>query len=371
MGRVSRYKKVKSIDPFAKNGSWKSDVGDCATLRRTKRKSKTALKLKEQKLNKLRRRGRGKGGDDGNGGRRRGGGCNGWGDDDGYDLPPEGGDEFDMSDLTGSVRKLPAPRSNPLMDATATSHAVVRASRGTVAAAIGGGDAKASKKRKNGASRDVGKSGSGGAPAITAQTPTREIIAACSDPRRAAANDRSSSSNSEPSKQEKRKAYMAEKKRAKKRKRGGFDDGEDDDYDAKQRALQSLHGQSQSKSETSKTEKGPKKHLVKQENYSDALIARTALDDQVERPPVFTSLPRGAAKLAKHRKAKEAEDRERAREGKDNDDNEDDAKERRIRKERLALEALRERAVKQYAMLRESRRNDAMNLRLVKAKRRG
>ena len=60
MGRVARYKKVRSIDPFAKNGSWKSDVGDCATLKRVKKKSKTALKMKEQKLSKLKQRTRGK-----------------------------------------------------------------------------------------------------------------------------------------------------------------------------------------------------------------------------------------------------------------------------------------------------------------------
>ena len=115
MGRVSRYKKVKSIDPFAKNGSWKSDVGDCSTFRRVKKKSKTAIKMKEQKLNKLQRRMRG-GNKNGNIiDRKKSGGCNGYGDDDGYDLPPEGEDEFDLKDILGSIKKQKS-KPNPLLD---------------------------------------------------------------------------------------------------------------------------------------------------------------------------------------------------------------------------------------------------------------
>ena len=112
MGRVSRYKKVKSIDPFAKNGSWKSDIGDCSTLKRVKRKSKTAIRMKEQKINKLQRR---RGGKANAGDRKKSGGCNGYGDDDGYDLPPDGEDEFDLSDILGSVKKQPH-KINPLLD---------------------------------------------------------------------------------------------------------------------------------------------------------------------------------------------------------------------------------------------------------------
>merc|ERR1719464_321574 len=38
-------------------------------------------------------------------GMKNNGGCNGWGNDDGYDLPPVGGDEFDLNDLMRSVKK--------------------------------------------------------------------------------------------------------------------------------------------------------------------------------------------------------------------------------------------------------------------------
>ena len=115
MGRVSRYKKVKSIDPFSKNGSWKSDVGDCSTFRRVKKKSKTAIKMKEQKLNKLQRRMRGGNKNDNGIDRKKSGGCNGYGDDDGYDLPPDGEDEFDLKDILGSIKKQKSKETEACM----------------------------------------------------------------------------------------------------------------------------------------------------------------------------------------------------------------------------------------------------------------
>ena len=61
-------------------------------------------RLKEQGASKKSRR-RGKAGAGGGGERKNTGGCNGFGDDDGYDLPPADGDEFDMRDLVDSVKK--------------------------------------------------------------------------------------------------------------------------------------------------------------------------------------------------------------------------------------------------------------------------
>ena len=73
----------------------------------------------------------------------------------------------------------------------------------------------------------------------------------------------------------------------------------------------------------------------------------------MERPPTFTTIPRGAHKLSKNNKNKK--DRQKHG-GKDTDDVDDSDKAKRIRKEQLALEAMRERVMKQYAVLRESRR---------------
>ena len=343
MGRVARYKKVKSIDPFAKNGSWKSDVGDSATLHRVKKKSKTALKMKEQKISKLQRRTRGKNGDAIAG--RRGGGSNGWGDDDGYDLAPDGGDEFDMNDLMGSV-KIQRHKSNLLLEDNAIDSATKLltpvasytkpSSNGNISKSSAPSAAKHSANKAN------AKNKHDSTVTITANTPTRDIIAACSNPVPPKKQSNIDSSNG-MSKQDKRKAFF-EKKKLKKRKRSGTDDGDDDDdYNANRNA---------------ETKFTAKKHLVKQQNYSDTIVARTpAFDVQVERPPTFTMLPRGANKLAKNQKAvnhhRDGVDISVGEKG--NDDAMATAQ--RIRKEKQDMEAMRERVMKQYAILRESRRN--------------
>ena len=132
----------------------------------------------------------------------------------------------------------------------------------------------------------------------------------------------------------------------------------DDDY-AHQQALQALHSQSSSTSTThtlsSTTQNTPKKqHEIQQPNYSHTMIARSSLNDQVERPPTFSTLPRGANKLSKN-KTKQQKHGDTAKATKDEEDNSDKAM--RIRKEQQALEAMRARVMAQYAVLRESRRS--------------
>jgi len=364
MGRLSRYKKVKSIDPFAKNGSWKSDVGDCSTLHRVKKKSKTALRLKEQKASKLQRRSRGKNDKD-IGGKKNTGGSNGWGDDDGYDLPPDGEDEFDMKDLTGSVKKK-THKSNPLLETK------IPAQLGTLSSSPGGDKltrqvenvdlrgvgAGSNVKNVGGSAQSSKKATKDGALKITARTSTRDIIEAHSNPKSQNQNKNNASTSSFGlTKQEKRKAFLDKKKLKKRqRKRGGGalnDDDDDDDY-ANQEALKSLHSQSSSYASSAQQKQGnPKKHLTQQQNFSDTLVARTAMDDQVERPPTFTSLPRGANKLSKNKKPKLSY---ATGEGSGMEEG-DSEKSQRIRKEQQALELMRERVMKQYALLRESRRN--------------
>ncbi|KAL7534029.1 hypothetical protein ACHAXR_008674 [Thalassiosira sp. AJA248-18] len=365
MGRVSRYKKVKSIDPFAKNGSWKSDVGDCKTLRRAKRKSKTALKMKEQKMNKFQRRMRGKQ----EAGARKTGGSNGFGDDDGYDLPPEGEDEFDINDMIKSVKKQKLPKSNPLFDEknSSTIASVAKKSGGegekwtrkvekvdlrgvsipSKAAGVNDSAPSSNSNQKKKANSSKARVKYDGTSAITASTPIREIIEACNNPKSQKQTNNDASSTGGMSKKEKRKAFLEKKKLKKSNKRGmsALDDDDDDDY-ANQQALQSLHSQSHT------SQNKAKKHIVKQDNYSDTMVARTAFDDQVERPPTFTSLPRGANKLAKNKKAKYS-----ATNGDGLMEEDESAKAQRIRKEQQVMDAMREKVMKQYAMLRESRRS--------------
>lgn len=96
MGRVSKYKKLKSCDPYAKkkgNGShgdfgvW--GLGDNG--RRTKKRSATALAMKKAKH---KRRAKAKGSATGPDG-----------DDDFFDAPPAGGDDFKLDDIVGSLRR--------------------------------------------------------------------------------------------------------------------------------------------------------------------------------------------------------------------------------------------------------------------------
>ena len=84
------------------------------------------------------------------------------------------------------------------------------------------------------------------------------------------------------------------------------------------------------------------------------MIARSSLNDQVERPPTFSTLPRGANKLSKNKK-KQPKLGDVAKGAKDEEDDSDKAM--RIRKEQKALEAMRSRVMAQYAVLRESRRS--------------
>ena len=88
-----------------------------------------------------------------------------------------------------------------------------------------------------------------------------------------------------------------------------------------------------------------------QDNSSKTTTSRRpAIDDQVERPPTFTVLPRGANKLAKNKNTKHSSKNE------NNMSEDDESAALRIRKEQQALEAMREKVMKQYAILRESRR---------------
>jgi hypothetical protein len=374
MGRVARYKKVKSIDPFAKNGSWKSDIGDCATLKRVRRKSKTALKMKEQKTNKLQRRGKKRKDDvDDVVVGKRGGGSNGWGDDEGYDLPPEGGDDFDMNDIMGSVKKQKRNKSISLLledDAKKKISSPVSSYTKVSSSANNGNVTKKKKNNKvlpSEAKTNVSKKKQDnnlpydGTMPITAKTSTREIIASCSSNSITSRKQNRSNNNIDDGtnmKQEKRKAFFEKKKMKKKHKRGGIDDS-DDDNDNNNSNYHVNNGSPSNDIE--KTTEINKKVAVKQQNYSDTIAARSvAFNVQVERPPTFTMLPRGANKLAKNQQTKMSVRRDRGGEG-GGDDNGCDTEEtvttaQRIQKEKQDMEAMRERVMRQYAILRESRR---------------
>jgi len=326
MGRVAKYKKIKSVDPFAKNGSsWKSDVGDCTTLRRVKRRSKTALKLKEQKMRKRNRKG------------GEGGGSNGFGSDDGFDLPPSGKDEWDWSDMVGSVKSQPHKKGE-LNELNTTPMPTVIPSKGAAHKVVALDKKKQQRSKKTAIppkanikkSLEVGDK-------ITSRTSTREIIEAYSRPnssKRLSENGAADSESGITNKAKKKKAFLDSKKNKKRRKQVE-QELDDEEYAAQQKALRSLHS-SQSSPDTEKT------HLVKQSNYSETLRTRTVIDSQVERPPIFSSLPRGATKLKKAAVSVEGRNGQ--------------SDKQRIKKEQQQMELMRQRVMQSYAKLRESRR---------------
>ena len=91
MGRVARYKKVKSFDPYSKQNGGRINLEQVGVWglgsdgRKSKKRSKTSEKLRALKRKKKHREAAEKVG--------------------GFDLPPEDGDDFDLNDLVGSVRK--------------------------------------------------------------------------------------------------------------------------------------------------------------------------------------------------------------------------------------------------------------------------
>ena len=321
MGRVARYKKVKSVDPFAKNGSsWKSDVGDCTTLRRKKRRSKTAEKHKEQKMKKRNRKG------------GEGGGSNGFGSDDGFDLPPSGKDEWDWSDIVGSVKKQ-QHKKEELSD-NATPMPTVVPSKGAAHKVATAPDKKKQQKKTIIPSKANIKKSFEMGDKITSRTSTREIIETYSRPNSSKRLSENGDSDGMTNRAQKKKAFLDSKKN-KKRRRQMEQELDDEEYAARQKALRSLHS-SQSSPDIAQS----KTHLVQQSNYSETLRTRTVIESQVERPPTFSSLPRGA-------RTKKA-----AIEGRNDRENDD----QRIKKEQQQMELMRQRVMQSYAKLRESRR---------------
>mmetsp|Transcript_6437 Transcript_6437/g.7410 ORF Transcript_6437/g.7410 Transcript_6437/m.7410 type:complete len:347 (+) Transcript_6437:45-1085(+) len=94
MGRVAKYKKVKSFDPYSKKNGGKVDLptvgiwglGDDG--RKIKKRSQKAERMRAKKNKDIKRSTKNRGNDDG-----------------GFDAPPTEADEFDMTDLMGSVKK--------------------------------------------------------------------------------------------------------------------------------------------------------------------------------------------------------------------------------------------------------------------------
>lgn len=337
MGRLSRYKKLKSVDPFAKNRTWEDGYGcTSTTVRKAKRRSKTATKLHEQKAKRrLKRKG---------GGLTDFGGSNG-GLEEGFDLPPAGGDEFDMSDLTGSVKRFKAPSSViPLLEddkhkigtvsATSTGKADKLDMRGVkIQTSDAAAQAASTATLVAAGVKDKSK--------ITAKTTAEDIMASLEHDAKSKKKRKTKDAGDETTAAKKRqhkKDYLAKRKAMKNgRKRKANHDSDSDDDDG---------GGGQHRGSASNDEGGSGVGV------SGVRHGRTsaAFDEQAERPPTFTKLPRGAKKKQQFASSSSSKQESSYT---SNGGMTDEAR----RKEQRALEAMREQAVARYAVLKANRRN--------------
>ena len=108
MGRVAKYKKVKSFDPYSKKNGGKVDLPNVGVWglgdngRKVKKRSKKAERMHARKdKNKSLKKGTSKK-------------SNKFVDDGGFDVPPMEEDEFNMKDLMGSVKRQKVETSDLL-----------------------------------------------------------------------------------------------------------------------------------------------------------------------------------------------------------------------------------------------------------------
>ncbi len=114
MGRVAKYKKVKSFDPYSKKNRGNVDlpsVGVWGLGDNGRKKKKRSLKAEKMHARKLKQRSKSKTG-------------NKFMDDGGFDVPPTDKDEFDMADLVGSIKRQKGEK-----DLLGSNQAIINAQR--------------------------------------------------------------------------------------------------------------------------------------------------------------------------------------------------------------------------------------------------
>jgi Txe/YoeB family toxin of Txe-Axe toxin-antitoxin module len=303
MGRVAKYKKIKSCDPFSKkNGGKQSMLGIWGlddNGRRAKKRSATARNLKQ---NKFKKQNRGQ-------------------EEDMFDLPPTEGDDFDLSDIL-RIKKIKPPALELLEETKFATNTV------TVVPKYDSDVDKTHKeivqdpmleeKRVNRilkikpdrpnivkkVERFPGESRKAFERRIKSET--RQLIR----------NEELQRHN--PEKRQRKKEFLNKKKKMRGKSQNDSGDG-DNDYRVGVAAT--LHA-----SDGFVT--------------GEQAVARMALGDQVERPPVFNQLPRGASVKVKMTTST----------------NLSQNKNESIAAEQKAMENMRRKAQAQYALVKAKRR---------------
>mmetsp|Transcript_35935 Transcript_35935/g.72975 ORF Transcript_35935/g.72975 Transcript_35935/m.72975 type:complete len:403 (+) Transcript_35935:176-1384(+) len=155
MGRVSKYKKIKSVDPYAKNKGRGGSIGNSRSAEYVwgtgdngRREKKRSLKAQRHQAKKLA---------NATEGRRRMREAAGSG---GFDLPTSGKDDFDLADIVGSVRKEKRRRlDHGLVDPNSVASSVAATAAGT-SSSVGTSKNEKNKNTKKGAADAKNKSSS-------------------------------------------------------------------------------------------------------------------------------------------------------------------------------------------------------------------
>lgn len=334
MGRVSKYKKLKSCDPFAKKkgnsshgdfGVW--GLGDNG--RRTKKRSATALAMKAAKHKRR--------------ARKKGSATRPDGGDDFFDAPPAGGDDFKMDDIMGSLRREKKQRldhgltgadergaKQPVTSSVAARCSIPQTEKEEARTArilrVSSDSSKnGASSSNNGDSAVRGRMEGESMRAFDRRIKdeTRMILkGVLKEGNKGSANDR-------------KKDFLKNKKLRKKKscKRSSY--GADDDL-------------------TGASGIGDAGGFLTGERAiaaADASHTGCLLGDQVERPPVFNQLPRGAKVSKKAKKMSSPEgNEERSSSGKKHMD------EQRVEAEQRAMEIMRRKVQAQYALVKAKRK---------------
>jgi len=299
MGRLSKYKKIKSFDPYSKKNGGQVDLSKVGIYGFGDNGQKVKKRSKKSEL--LRSKKRQKKSDDGGG----------------FDLPPTEKDEFDLADLTGSVMKQNL--KNPIEENTEES-AYKIALKGNVAT-IPKTDKDESKvsrilKLETQLKESIKKK-------------TTESFARMEGESKRAFNKRTKietrqiiqkTAEKNPEKRLKKKEFMNNKKKSKKKGSGSFNQ-----FNDSQESADDDDGDS----------------FITGERAVAAMADEVRFGEQAERPPVFRQLPRGAK--AKGEKPKTAS------KSKGMTDDE-------VAREKGAMEMMRRRVQAQYAAIKEKRK---------------
>lgn len=337
MGRVARYKKVKSFDRLHSGGEyiWGSNNGRDDK----KKRSKTAEKMKERKLKKRKHNNRNA--DD-------------WNDVDGFDLPPQGKDDFNLIDF--QVKKVKkkqlddelysAPTLKTLSKvSTAPASTItdnkIKIGNKTLTCTIPKDDleerklihslnidAKSGKGKSEFTNTIQGRKEGESTRAFNKRLKEETKFALAQDFKKKSSSTTNANTDIDAygeqiGKKEKRKEYMKTKKMRKKKGISNFEGNLPDNDEIDTNLAQD------------------DSDFVTGERAITATTALPSFLHQVEEPPSFNLLPRGAKKKSKTKANREG-----------------GMNEQKIKAEQDAMEAMRRKVQAQYSMIKSQRRKE-------------